>query len=115
MKVRPNLIDSSQLTPSFDWQALERELGLIEATNYNLAYAAIDRHLTTGIDKTALLWEGKSAEQERYTFGDLALLTNKFANVLLSIGVKKGDRVLYLWSACQSYMWLYSGPGKLER
>ncbi len=93
MKVRPHLVDGSQLTPTFNWEVLEKELGLVEATNYNLAYAALDRHLTPGIDKTALLWEGKSGEHEQYTFRELAFLTNKFANVLLSMGVKKGDRV----------------------
>lgn len=93
MKVRPNLPDDSRLTPDFNWEALEKELGLDEDTNYNLAYAAIDRHLESRINKMALLWEGKSGEQEQYTFGDLARLTNKFANVLLGLGVKKGDRV----------------------
>ena len=93
MKVRPNLLDDSSLTPTFDWGAIEKELGLTEETNYNLAYAAVDRHTTTNEDKVALLWEGKSGELEQYTFGDLTRLTNKFANVLLALGVKKGDRV----------------------
>jgi acetyl-CoA synthetase len=108
MKVSPNLTDGSQLTPVFNWETLERDLGLIEATNYNLAYAAIDRHLTTIPDKTALLWEGKSGEEERYTLRDLALLTNKIANVLLRMGVKKGDRVfIFMERLPELYMALF--------
>lgn len=93
MKVKPHLVSDSQLTLSFNWETLEKELGLEESTNYNLAYAAIDRHLAVHPDKMALLWEGKTGEQEQYTFGNLALSTNKFANVLLNMEVKKGDRV----------------------
>jgi len=93
MKTRPNLEEPIALTPSFNWETLEKELSLEETTNYNLAYAAIDRHLATKGDKVALLWEGKAGEQEQYTFRELSLLTNKFANVLLNLGVQKGDRV----------------------
>ncbi len=93
MKVKPNLTDVRQLDPKFDWKSLEKELGLDETRNYNLAYAAIDRHAKSQPKKLALLWEGKNGETEQYTYGDLAKLTNKFANVLLSLGVKKGDRV----------------------
>ena len=93
MKVRPNLEHFTQLTPYFNWVNLEKELGLEEATNYNLGYAAIDRHLRIRPGKVALLWEGKSGEKEQYTFENLASLTNKFANVLLNLGVRKGDRV----------------------
>ncbi|RPJ04175.1 MAG: acetate--CoA ligase, partial [Deltaproteobacteria bacterium] len=91
--VRPNLVEDAQLARSINWQSLEQELGLKEDTNYNLAYAAIDRHAAGRGGKPALLWEGKSGEREQYTFADLSLLTNRFANVLLAMGVKKGDRV----------------------
>ncbi|MDP2720300.1 MAG: acetate--CoA ligase [Dehalococcoidia bacterium] len=93
MKVRPNLTREAELVAGFDWVSLEKELQLEESVNYNLAYAAIDRHLKNQPDKVAMIWEGKSGEQEKYSFKDLALLTNKFANVLLGLGVKKGDRI----------------------
>jgi acetyl-CoA synthetase len=94
MRIQPNLVDGERLGGEFAWGGLETELGLIEGVNYNLAYAAIDRHLGTPCrDRTALYWEGKAGELEKYTFADLAHLTNKFANVLVGLGVKKGDRV----------------------
>ena len=42
-----------------------------------------------------MLWEGKNGETEVYTFGRLKEETNKFANVLLSLGINKGDRVFF--------------------
>jgi acetyl-CoA synthetase len=59
-----------------------------------MAYECIDRHLQTPLkDKLAFIWEGLNGEVEKYTFNELALATNKFANVLKKYGVKKGDRV----------------------
>ncbi|MBI4329669.1 MAG: AMP-binding protein, partial [Chloroflexi bacterium] len=110
MKVRPNLTGAGQLDPAFDWKGLEKELGLNEAANYNLAYAAIDRHARSQPQKAALLWEGKNGEQERYTFGQLAELTNKFANVLLGLGVKKGDRVfMFMERLPELYVAFFAG------
>jgi hypothetical protein len=53
MKVRRNLLDDSSLTSTFDWGAIEKEFGLMEQTNYNLAYAAVDRHTTTNKDSAS--------------------------------------------------------------
>ncbi len=110
MAVRPNLTSASQLDPKFDWKTIETELGLDEAINYNLAYAAIDRHTANQPKKVALFWEGKNGEQEHYTFGDLSELTNKFANVLLGLGVKKGDRVfMFMERLPELYVAFFAG------
>jgi acetyl-CoA synthetase len=54
----------------------------------------VDRHVKTSLkDKTALFWEGKDGKSEKYSFYDLYKLTNRFANVLKGLGIKKGDRV----------------------
>ena len=96
MAVRPNLDSSVLLRSDFDWKQIERELDIQNQSELNLAYLAIDRHATSHRrDKLALLWEGKNGETERYTFGELSTLTNKFANVLSGLGVTKGDRVFF--------------------
>jgi acetyl-CoA synthetase len=60
----------------------------------NVSYNCIDRHLTSRADETALIWEGDDpTESKKVTYGDLAREVNRFANVLKSLGVKKGDRV----------------------
>src|SRR5579862_6551625 len=60
----------------------------------NLCYNCVDRHaLSSRKDKAAILWEGEPGEKRKLTFGELHLEVQRFANVLLSQGVKKGDRV----------------------
>ena len=60
----------------------------------NKAHEAIDRHANgRNRDKIAMIWEGKNGEKETYTFGQMKEQSNKFANVLKSLGIEKGDRV----------------------
>jgi len=67
----------------------------------NLSHNCVDRHaLGKRKDKVALLWEGEPGEVRKLTFGELHVEIQKFANVLKSLGVKKGDRVaLYMGMA----------------
>jgi acetyl-CoA synthetase len=64
----------------------------------NLSHNCVDRHAKGARkDKVALLWEGEPGEVRRITFGELHVEVQKFANVLKSLGVKKGERVaLYM-------------------
>ncbi len=55
---------------------------------------ALDRHLAGRGDQTAIIWEGNEpGEDARLTYRELHAEVCKFANVLRSFGVKKGDRV----------------------
>ena len=60
----------------------------------NITSNCLDRHLETRGDQTAILWEGNEpGENKSLTYGQLHREVCKFANVLKSHGVKKGDRV----------------------
>ncbi len=60
----------------------------------NIAYNALDRHVKTAHkNKLALIWEGENGDQHTYSYYRLTQEVNKFANVLKSMGVQKGDRV----------------------
>jgi acetyl-CoA synthetase len=61
----------------------------------NVAYNCLDRHLGTPIaKKTALIWQGEAESAvKKLTYEQLHKEVCKFANVLKSKGVKKGDRV----------------------
>ncbi|UCG34403.1 MAG: AMP-binding protein, partial [Phycisphaerales bacterium] len=60
----------------------------------NITYNALDRHLEKRGDQVAILWEGNApGEDARLTYRELHREVCKFANVLKSRGVKKGDRV----------------------
>ena len=65
----------------------------------NVAYNCLDRHLGTPIaKKTALIWQGEAEDAVRkFTYEELHRQVCKFANVLKSKGIRKGDRVaIYL-------------------
>ncbi len=60
----------------------------------NVCYNCVDRHLEENADGVAIIWEGNSPEsQQKITYRALHQSVCKFANVLKSKGVKKGDRV----------------------
>jgi propionyl-CoA synthetase len=61
----------------------------------NLCYNAIDRHLATRADQNALVWISSEVEATRtFTYRQMFDEVNRFAAVLKSLGVGKGDRVL---------------------
>ncbi len=64
----------------------------------NIAYNCLDRHAQTWRrNKLALMWEGEKGEFRSFSYFALRRETCKFANVLRSLGVQKGDRVtLYM-------------------
>jgi acetyl-CoA synthetase len=64
----------------------------------NVSDNCLDRHLGSQVrNKAALLWEGEPGEERTLTYAQLHREVCKFANVLRSLGVRKGDRVtLYL-------------------
>jgi acetyl-CoA synthetase len=65
-----------------------------EGGQTNIAYNCLDRHLETKGDQAAIIWEGNEpGEQRTITYNELHAEVSKFANVLKSCGVKKGDRV----------------------
>jgi acetyl-CoA synthetase len=60
----------------------------------NISFNALDRHLERRGDQVALLWEGNEpGEDGKLTYRQLHGEVCKFANVLKSFGIKKGDRV----------------------
>ena len=61
----------------------------------NLSYNCLDRHLNSARrNKAALIWEGESGEVRTLTYQQLHHEVCKFANALLSLGIKTGDRVI---------------------
>ena len=64
----------------------------------NVSYNCLDRHVLAGRgSKVAFHWEGEPGDTRTVTYAELLDETQRFANVLMSLGVRKGDRVnIYL-------------------
>ena len=60
----------------------------------NVSYNCLDRHVLAGLgDKVAIHWEGEPGDVRTVTYRELLDEVQRFANVLLSLGVGRGDRV----------------------
>ncbi len=64
----------------------------------NVSFNCLDRHLegenAWRKNKAAIIWEGEPGDSRVLTYGDVHREVCKFANVLKSVNVKKGDRVV---------------------
>jgi len=61
--------------------------------DFNFAYDVADVWAEIQPDKLALLWTDDTGQVKRFTFSDIKRLSDKAANALLALGVKKGDVV----------------------
>ena len=85
-----HIYQGDMLTPAFHW---------FVGAKLNVSYNCLDRHLLDGRkNKAALIWQGEADEEVRvFTYQMLYTEVCRFANVLKSKGVCKGDRVaIYL-------------------
>ncbi len=64
----------------------------------NASYNCLDRHIEAHLGKKiAIYWEGENGNTKALTYQDVYEHVNKMANVLKSMGIRKGDRVaIYL-------------------
>lgn len=93
-RVKPNFPDYESSYNKYSWNKVRGELEWFENGKINAAYNAIDRHLTTfRKNKIALYWEGSLGQTQKFTFEDIAVLSNKFGNYLKKLGIERGDRV----------------------
>jgi acetyl-CoA synthetase len=88
-----HLKDYAARYASFRWEDIYEEFDWSKTGKVNMAHEAIDRHLTRGRrNKLALIYTDKE-HTTRFTFEDMSIQSNRFANVLRKLGVAKGDRV----------------------
>ena len=63
---------------------------------YNFAFDVVDKWAEDRT-KLALVWANTTGKTiKKYSFWDISNMSNKFANVLISLGIKKGDNVLVM-------------------
>jgi len=61
--------------------------------NFNFAYDVADEWAALDKEKIALIWTDDSHIMKSFTFAEIKRLSDKAANALVSLGVKKGDVV----------------------
>jgi acetyl-CoA synthetase len=76
---------------AFTWDASLQALGWSADGEVNLAHTIVDRHACPG--RLALRWFGKDGTAREVSFEELAAATSRWAYLLGSLGVDKGERV----------------------
>ena len=111
----PSIYDRAAANPEAFWEGFARELEWIRPWDevvrwksphaewfvggkLNASVHCVDRHAHTARrNRAAIIWEGEPGDRRTLTYWDLYRQVSAFANVLKSLGVKRGDRVaLYL-------------------
>jgi acetyl-CoA synthetase len=111
----PAVYDRAARDPEAFWESFAKELEWIAPWSkvlewkppharwfvdgrLNISANCLDRHVRTSLrNKAAIVWEGEPGDSRTLTYFDLHRQVCRFANVLKSLGVRKGDRVaLYM-------------------
>ncbi|MDQ0731054.1 acetyl-CoA synthetase [Arthrobacter sp. B1I2] len=96
--VQPNLLDYDATRRDFSWdQARQALAGLPGGRGLNIAYEAVDRHVAEGRGgKEALRFVRADGGTRSLSYADLASQSSRFAAMLKSLGVGRGERVFSL-------------------
>ncbi|MCX6777403.1 MAG: acetate--CoA ligase [Candidatus Micrarchaeota archaeon] len=93
VKKTPNMPNYEQAYKGMNWKDHEKDIAWFDDGKINIALS-VDRHaLGPRKDKIAYYYVGPTGEKKQMTFLELYKHSNKFANVLKNIGIKRGDRV----------------------
>jgi acetyl-CoA synthetase len=96
LRLKPNLQNYEQSRKNFKWSDADNMVDWFPGGKINMAYNAIDRHAKgKRKDKIALIFDDGQGHVEKFTFGQLGVLTSKFANVLKKLGIKRQERVFF--------------------
>jgi acetyl-CoA synthetase len=93
----PNLADYDEAYRTFRWEDARAALDGLPGGGLNIAHEALFRHVAGGRgERTAIRWLARGGTRREVTYGELAGLACRFANVLAGLGVRAGDRVYAL-------------------
>ncbi|QOP41330.1 acetate--CoA ligase [Sulfurimonas marina] len=97
LPIKPNLLDYETEYEKFKWDDVSKAFDYLPSGGLNIAYEAIDRHAEgKNRDKTALIWLSEEGERKTFSYLDIKRSSAKFANVLKTLGIAKGERVFTL-------------------
>ena len=90
-----NFLWEKKWSKVLDWDFRKAEVSWFKDAKLNITTNCLDRHVKNDPDKTAIIFEPNNPNEEykSYSYSELLTEVCKIANVLKSMGVKKGDRV----------------------
>ncbi|MEM4307632.1 MAG: acyl--CoA ligase [Thermoplasmata archaeon] len=103
--IEPNMKDYNKEYAAFKWELPEK---------YNFGFDVIEKRATTDRNKLALITvNNEGTDAHKLTYWELNRETNKFANLLLKIGAKKGEKILIILPQIPEWYYVVIGAIKL--
>lgn len=97
MARRPNVTEYRSFYRDFRWSDAQGLLSGMTDGGINMAYEAVERHATgASAERIALRWLGEDGDRIDISFAELNRQANRFASVLRSLGIQRGDVVFLL-------------------
>ncbi|MBO7439800.1 MAG: AMP-binding protein [Bacteroidales bacterium] len=69
---------------------------VIVPENFNFGYDIVDAWALEQPEKLAMIWANDKGEEHKFTFADMKKYSDQTASYLMSLGIKKGDRVMLI-------------------
>ena len=89
-----NIGSYNERIKDFDWSIAEKELDFQPGQVINIGWYCSDRICRMGkADKQALIWEGSTGAEKRYTYDDIRRLSDSIGQYLRDLGIQPEDRV----------------------
>jgi len=97
LPVTPNLVDYDEVRASFTWDDARRALSGLPGGGVNIAYEAVDRHAAGELaQRDALRFVRADGGIRSLSYRELSEQTDRFASLLRTLGVQRGERVFSL-------------------
>jgi acetyl-CoA synthetase len=97
MRLPPNLANYAGERQVFAWDRIRGELDGLPGGGLNIAHEAVERQAWGPLrDKTAFRFLARGVPARDVRFGELSVLTSRFANMLEGLGIGRGERVFVL-------------------
>lgn len=81
--------------------------------NFNFAYDVVDEIARENPEKRAIVWCNANDEERIFTFSDVMKESNRYANALSSLGIRKGDYVMLCLKKHYEYWFVSTALHKL--
>ncbi len=83
-----------EVSSNLSWDVAQQELGYRPGDPINIGWMCSDRICQLGLaNKLALLWEDYQGTKKQFTYDNVRIFSNTFAEFLTDLGIQPGERV----------------------
>ena len=92
-----NLLDRFLAQSDFSsYDDFTRNFRILIPDHFNFAFDVVDEYAADDPQRIAVVWCDEAGNERTVTFGELREYSNRVANYLKSLGIRKGDRVMLM-------------------